>query len=261
MDQAKWDRYMHRKDIRGFEVAKGGIIPPMRKNVIAYLDSTITDKTMFTRILDVGCGDGTTMEMIRDILPDAKITGITLNQSDMDLLKIKGFNAIKADMHEIPLEDSSYDIIICTHTLEYSIAPYIVLCEINRLLREDGIVVIVLPEEGDSWTTDVQHFSTMTPLQLCALLHKAGFDEYLSIRSKWGITWRETKQDLNFIWVKKRSWEEHDTTKTDDHPFFYIKPGLSEPRDDNGAHMDQRLVITKVYGKAFLEASTVRYEN
>lgn len=80
------------------------------------------------KIVDLGAGG-------RKITPDT----ITV-----DFAKVGNTNII-ADIHNIPLKGESTDCIFCTGTLEHVEYPEVVLKEIVRVLKKDGIVYIDVP--------------------------------------------------------------------------------------------------------------------
>jgi len=56
------------------------------------------------------------------------------------------FNLLEADAHNIPLKDESFDVIVCIGLFEY-IDRKIVIKEINRLLKQNGVCIILVPNK------------------------------------------------------------------------------------------------------------------
>ncbi len=52
---------------------------------------------------------------------------------------------IFADLPNIPLEDESIDIVVCTEVIEYVYDYQKTLSEINRILKKNGILILSLP--------------------------------------------------------------------------------------------------------------------
>lgn len=50
-----------------------------------------------------------------------------------------------ADLHDLPLEDGSFDAVLCTEVLEHVAEPARVLDELARVLRPGGSVLITVP--------------------------------------------------------------------------------------------------------------------
>jgi len=52
---------------------------------------------------------------------------------------------IVTDLPNIPLEDESIDIVVCTEVIEYIYDYKIILNKMNRILKKDGILILSLP--------------------------------------------------------------------------------------------------------------------
>ena len=129
----------------------------------------------YGRVLDVGCGTG----MLVNWLDKQKVNamGCSVVQSEIDKGKARYGSHLRldyADMHELPYTDGTIDAIHCKDVLEHSIAPYIALCEFNRVLRMDGYLLIVQP--GEEWIECDYHYSIMTDRQMKEMMRKCGFE-------------------------------------------------------------------------------------
>lgn len=108
-------------------------------------------------ILDVGCGGGINIKRLHELSPKNKTYGIDysklsvemsteLNQEYVD----KGEVIIKeADVQDLPFEDDTFDIVTACETVYFW--PNIVdsFKEIRRVLKDEGIFVIILTTNGD----------------------------------------------------------------------------------------------------------------
>ena len=52
---------------------------------------------------------------------------------------------IISDIYDIPVEDGSFDIVLCSEVIEHITDPVKVFSEINRVLKKDGILIITAP--------------------------------------------------------------------------------------------------------------------
>lgn len=82
-------------------------------------------------ILDVGCGK---LRILSETF--ANVTGIDL---------IDAPDVIKTDMHAIPYDDNSFDVVYSSHSLEHAYDPIRVLSEFKRILKPEGQLFVVLP--------------------------------------------------------------------------------------------------------------------
>lgn len=99
------------------------------------------------KILDVGARDGWTVDLFNQIgYPN--VIGVELIDELVTHAKSKGRNVISGDIHKLPFNNNSFDIVFCRHTLEHTIDPYKAMAEIIRVSRtKGGIIFISLPLE------------------------------------------------------------------------------------------------------------------
>lgn len=95
-------------------------------------------------ILDVGCASGWFLNEIAKQFPSALCTGVDVYEDAIAYGKkmYKHLNLQTADGHKLPFKDESFDIVICCEVLEHVVDPGVVLSEIKRVLKKDGVAVI-----------------------------------------------------------------------------------------------------------------------
>lgn len=99
------------------------------------------------RLLDVGCGPGTMLEMILDSFPDAaRIDGIDLSgemvKQANSRLPDQRVNVIEGTIDTINLLEDFYDIELCMHSFHHYPRPLKSLTCMGRVLRKKGILII-----------------------------------------------------------------------------------------------------------------------
>ena len=108
---------------------------------------------------------------------------------------------IHFDLHEIPLEDNTYDYFICNHVLEHVEDDKKVLAEILRVLKPGGTAILQVPLDyhrehtfEDKNIVDPlereKHFGQNDHVRVYGLdyperLREAGFDAMAEIRDLW----------------------------------------------------------------------------
>ena len=99
-----------------------------------------------TRVLDVGCGDGSLMSLL-DEEKQIEVRGLELNQENVQECIHKGLPVIQGnaetELHQFP--DKSFDYVVLSQTLQAFYEPEKVL---RNLLRIGKSVVISIPNFG-----------------------------------------------------------------------------------------------------------------
>jgi len=91
-------------------------------------------RKLYGSVLDVGGGD--TIDRLKFTPGDYYVC--------LDLKKTK-YSSLLADAHKIPFKNKTFDCVICNAVLEHVRQPEIVLSEINRVLKQDGLLWISVP--------------------------------------------------------------------------------------------------------------------
>jgi len=99
-----------------------------------------------TRVLDVGCGDGTLMEFLKKNR-EIDIRGIEISKDNSQKCVGKGLTVIEGDAEKdlTQFPDSSFDFVILSQTLQAFLNPEIV---IQELLRVGKKAIVTVPNFG-----------------------------------------------------------------------------------------------------------------
>jgi len=137
---------LHRAKIHGRHCAD--VVADMAVDAIPPSRSRLT-------IADVGCGRGTTTQVLAERLHPCRIVALDLSaplldatRSRLDALGAAGF--VCADFHRLPLRDSTFDLIVAAFCLYHSPRPATVIADIARCLTPGGTVVLVT-KSADSY--------------------------------------------------------------------------------------------------------------
>ena len=74
----------------------------------------------FKNCLDVGCGPATEFEAFREDEISVAYTGVDSSNHLVEMNKSRGVDMINAHAHSIPVNDSSYDLVMSRHVLEHN---------------------------------------------------------------------------------------------------------------------------------------------
>ena len=101
------------------------------------------------RIIDVGCGDGFHLRLLRDFgKPGWVLEGIDCDERAVAAASRAGLNIHKGIVENMDLPRASYDLALLIQTIEHVSDPPGVLQAVRSLLRPGGKVVIVTDNTG-----------------------------------------------------------------------------------------------------------------
>lgn len=138
-------------------------------------------------IVDVGCGEGITLEKIGRSKPHRAIIGIDSLQENVDICRHHGLPARLGDVYRLDFAPSSVDVVILAEVIEHLAHPQKAVQEIHRILKPRGRVIIVWPNDTVfmlarlltlKWREafyDAGHVARWTPGKIEALLTECGF--------------------------------------------------------------------------------------
>ena len=149
-------------------------------------------------VLDFGCGSASMLLS----LDCAQRIGVDASPSARRAAAAEG-----VDVHESlsEIESASVDVVVSNHALEHTLDPYATCCDLLRVLRPGGRLVLCLPLDslprGRSYDPGDRHHHlfTWTPQLLGNLLSEAGFERIAChpLSHAWPPGWRWLDQCLS----------------------------------------------------------------
>ncbi|WP_348653056.1 bifunctional demethylmenaquinone methyltransferase/2-methoxy-6-polyprenyl-1,4-benzoquinol methylase UbiE [uncultured Sulfurimonas sp.] len=130
---------------------------------------TYTGKDSIDKIVDVACGTGDMMDFWHNRAEKSgiaigEIVGVDPSNGMVDVARKKypKFNYHISKATEIPLEDSCADILSITYGIRNVVEREQALVEFNRVLKKDGLVVILefMKNENPSFLGKIMNFYT-----------------------------------------------------------------------------------------------------
>lgn len=107
----------------------------------------------------------------------------------------------KYDLHTLDLEEKNFDFFMCNQTLEHVYDPCLVLRNINKHLKKNGILYCNVPSFNMAHDTPHHHYIGFTPVGLGCIVQQAGF-EIIDI-GFWGNT-----DYINFM-MNNNDWPDY----------------------------------------------------
>ncbi len=130
------------------------------------------------RILDVGCGSGEFLSLMKKA--GWQVTGLEYGKAASSLAREKfNIEVNNADLLDTHFADKSFEVVTFWHSLEHLYQPKETLEEVKRILKDDGLVFIALPNIDnlanrifkDSWYTNTpRHLFQFTSRTIETLL-------------------------------------------------------------------------------------------
>lgn len=162
-----------------------------------------------TRVLDVGCNDGSFGAFLRTRYPDAEIWGVEPNEDQARLARER-LDKVIVDYYDpgpSMLESAGvFDLITFNHVIEHIYDPWVMLEQTSQLLAPRGNVAAVVPnvryapflanvvvrgewEYVDSGLLDRTHIRFFTRRSITHLFEGAGFEleELLPVNAMGGV--------------------------------------------------------------------------
>ncbi|NLB52451.1 MAG: methyltransferase domain-containing protein [Syntrophomonadaceae bacterium] len=122
------------------------------RQMYASVFEKIRSSYPFFSLLDVGCGSGTLLAMIKKEFPDIQAAGIDLSEKMIAQAKmLLGSDILlqAGDVDQMPWPDNTFDLLVCNASFHHYPDPQRSLQEMQRVLKPQGRLVM-----ADPWWSD-----------------------------------------------------------------------------------------------------------
>lgn len=156
-----------------------------------------------TRVLDIGCGDGTFLKFLIETTSSVSyVGGLDISSFAIEKAKtiVSDANLIVGSAEDkLPFEDKTFDTIFMNDVIEHLLDVSATLTHINSLLIPKGKLIIITPDYN--WLKKIiisaffwekffyptnPHIRFFTKKSMDSLLLKHGFKP---VFNRWGLTW------------------------------------------------------------------------
>jgi SAM-dependent methyltransferase len=174
------------------------------------------------RILDVGCGDGRFLDVLRDFgSPDWELVGVDFDPKAVDRCRARGFTAYQKRVEDMAAEDGTFDAVVMLQLIEHVEDPVVLSQRVFSLLRPGGVFVVETPNLA-GWDYALfkkrwwghyhfpRHWNLFSKASLEGMLTRAGFvidrSEQLISTSAWTISFGNYFLDRGYPGWFARFW-------------------------------------------------------
>ncbi len=140
----------NREELKIFAILKSEIDPAFTRRARIIFENL--DLTGNEKVLEVGCGRGFYLRVLKSVWPNLEVTGIDLNPKY--LKKAKEFiGGLRVDLRvanatKLPFKDKTFDRIIATEILEHISDDEKTISEMFRVLKPGGIIMVTVPSKN-----------------------------------------------------------------------------------------------------------------
>jgi SAM-dependent methyltransferase len=174
------------------------------------------------RILDVGCGDGRFLQVLRDFGPkEWELVGVDFDPAAVERCRARGFTALAKRVEDMAGEDGTFDAVVMLQLIEHVEDPVALTRRVFALLRPQGVFVVETPNLA-GWDYALfkkrwwghyhfpRHWNLFSQASLHRMLEDAGFvidrSEQLISTSAWTISFGNYFLDRGYPGWFARFW-------------------------------------------------------
>lgn len=132
-----------------FDEERFGIVHKVRSRLEARRVIAATKGLDVRRVIDVGCGDGFHLDLMRRYGdPSWQLEGVDLDPRAINAARGRGLTVHEGTVESLDLPRASYDVALMIQTIEHVADPPAVLAAIRELLRPGGRLLVVTDNTG-----------------------------------------------------------------------------------------------------------------
>ena len=123
---------------------------PIQKVLVANFYRSLFSlfkRTKAASVLDVGCGEGVTINKLKESYPTLNVEGLDYSSEAIQIGKkvYPNLKLIQGDIYKLPYKDNSFDAVLCNEVLEHLDDPQKALGELKRVTKKH--LILSVPNE------------------------------------------------------------------------------------------------------------------
>lgn len=121
-------------------------------------------------VLDVGCGKGHLLSLVHQAYPELSLQGADFVKRDLP----QSIAFVEAEATDLPFPDKSFDVVLCTHTIEHIYNAGDLVKELKRVARQK--IIIITPKQRYFYYTLDEHILFFPQSEMLSSL--VGLEQY-----------------------------------------------------------------------------------
>lgn len=144
-----------------------------RQSLNAYAQALYSQPIKSAKVLDLGCGEGNSIDFFQSISEKIDWHGVDIESSPEVRKRTRDHDSIKSfDGANLPYPDNSFDLIYCNQVMEHVRFPDALTNEAFRVLKPDGLFIGSVSYLEPHHSYSIFNF---TPYGLVRVFTDAGF--------------------------------------------------------------------------------------
>ena len=168
-DHSNYYNYLRHRSLAGYFYRRYWLYPRLSK----YLKG---------QTLDVGCGIGDFLHYCKGAV------GVDINPFLVAFCRENGLDVKQMTPDLLPFDDASFESVMLDNVLEHLSEPQALLCEIHRVVIQDGVLIVGVPGHR-GYASDEDHKTFYDEKMLISTLAFNGFrlyrHFYMPFKSDW----------------------------------------------------------------------------
>lgn len=121
----------------------------IKRILLKVIEKNCTGKSL----IDVGCGEGRLLDLIRKNFDLDDISGADFSKEALNLAEKKGLDVFNADLTDInTFPPKKWDLVICSEVLEHIDDDILALQNLRKLMNENSKLIITVPYSMKYWS-------------------------------------------------------------------------------------------------------------
>lgn len=138
------------------------LVDQIIENIVVHKVKNSSEKPRQT-LLEVGCGGG---QLFSSLTSSVEIYGIDVSEKSLDIARKRGYitSTCNIETDAFPFDSQKFDIVVVNDVLEHIIDVDHCIREIYRVLKNDGIFILGLPNVSQPVSWIMQIFLDLPPM-------------------------------------------------------------------------------------------------